>query len=456
MQRQFIGKLASSVLALGMLATACTNDDVTPVGSVRVKSQKISATQGGTMRILVEDDAQLAGTRIDIPPGALATDTEVWLSRSDRDVEIEGATVAGPALQFGPEGTPLSTAARVTVPYDGNSVVRIHLRDSQGNTQVVPTAALSVSRANHLVSFDLSALLEMAPAVVNCTASADCPAGFACVDALCQEGMEVDANGIDDDGDGYIDEGTACAANADCADAEICYEALCQPLCLLDVECPYGLVCDNGLCNMDPTSSICGNAIVEQGEACDDGNDVDTDGCTNFCRLVLGEDLCGNGIDDDGNGLTDEGCECSASTACNAGMVCSAGACLTQCESDTDCPALNHCNVDSGLCVSDDATGVCGNAIVEAGEMCDDGNSVDDDGCNNQCTFGGVGGEICGNGIDDDGDGQLDNGCSCTMNVDCPAGHTCTDSACVLMCVTSASCPTDMGCVSGMCIALPS
>ena len=37
---------------------------------------------------------------------------------------------------------------------------------------------------------------------------------------------------------------------------------------------------------------ICGNQLVEDGEQCDDGNDVNRDACTNACR----EAVCGDGI----------------------------------------------------------------------------------------------------------------------------------------------------------------
>ena len=32
-------------------------------------------------------------------------------------------------------------------------------------------------------------------------------------------------------------------------------------------------------------------------------------------------------------------------------------------------------------------TSLCGNSVVEAGELCDDGNEVENDGCRRDCTF---------------------------------------------------------------------
>ncbi len=83
-----------------------------------------------------------------------------------------------------------------------------------------------------------------------CPADGFAPAGTPCgpVGAACN-GMgacmppEVCNNGVDDDGDGQIDEG-------------------CPP--------------------------VCGNGIVEAGEQCDDGNLVDGDGCSSTCQIEPG------------------------------------------------------------------------------------------------------------------------------------------------------------------------
>jgi len=42
----------------------------------------------------------------------------------------------------------------------------------------------------------------------------------------------------------------------------------------------------------EPPVPVCGNGVVEDGEACDDGNDDDTDACLTTCVAAR----CGDGI----------------------------------------------------------------------------------------------------------------------------------------------------------------
>jgi cysteine-rich repeat protein len=99
------------------------------------------------------------------------------------------------------------------------------------------------------------------------------------------------------------------------------------------------------------SAGVCGNGTLDPGEECDDGNRVDTDGCTNHCTI------CGNGIVtppeqcDDGNLVDGDGC-------------------------DSNCTPTG-----------------CGNGIVTAGEQCDDGNTDDSDTCLGTCVLN----PACGN-----------------------------------------------------------
>lgn len=62
-------------------------------------------------------------------------------------------------------------------------------------------------------------------------------------------------------------------------------------------------------------ANICGNGAMEGSEVCDDGNDVDGDGCETDCTFTPGIPACGDGtVDpgeacDDGNVANGDGCE---------------------------------------------------------------------------------------------------------------------------------------------------
>jgi cysteine-rich repeat protein len=97
----------------------------------------------------------------------------------------------------------------------------------------------------------------------------------------------------------------------------------------------------------DFSLSVCGDGVLDEGEACDDGNTMDGDGCSSTCEL---ESVCGNGIlegnevCDDGNTIDGDGC--------------------------------------SSTC---DAVYFCGDGVLEGNEACDDGNNIDGDGCSSTC-----------------------------------------------------------------------
>ena len=119
----------------------------------------------------------------------------------------------------------------------------------------------------------------------------------------------------------------------------------------------------------------CGDGVINSGEECDDGNAVQSDGCTNNCTI------CGNGMTtapeqcDDGNLIDDDGCDANCrTTACGNGILTSGELC-------------DDGNVTSNDGCDENCTPTaCGNGIVTAGEGCDDGNAVDGDGCQADCT----------------------------------------------------------------------
>ncbi len=213
----------------------------------------------------------------------------------------------------------------------------------------------------------------------------------------------------DEDGNGQADcDDQACAAS-------------CRPVCG-NAKVEAGETCDDGNtvqgdgCDNNCTATGCGNAVLTANEGCDDGNAVDGDGCDSNC-MVTG---CGNGVVtgtegcDDGNTVQGDGCDNN----------CTATACGNGAQSPSTGETCDDGNVvDADGCDSNCTTTACGNGVLTAstGEVCDDGNAVEGDGCDSNCTV-----TACGNGIATMGeacdDGNAINGDGCDAN--------CTITAC--------------------------
>ena len=135
--------------------------------------------------------------------------------------------------------------------------------------------------------------------------------------------------------------------------------------------------------------NLCGDGIVVPGQACDDGNFISGDGCSNACEVEFGFDcdtsispslcqpICGDGAIigneecDDSNVLSNDGC--SASCQIEAGF---------------------SCNVCEPL---------CGDGMIAGDEECDDANLQSGDGCSSLCSSesnslssGAIGGIVVG------------------------------------------------------------
>ncbi|WP_445453726.1 DUF4215 domain-containing protein [Flavobacterium sp. 25HG05S-40] len=158
--------------------------------------------------------------------------------------------------------------------------------------------------------------------------------------------------------------------------------------------CDDGNVANNDGCESDctvtPVISICGNGILESGEACDDGNIANNDGCESDCTVTPVISICGNGIlesgeaCDDGNVANNDGCESDCTVTpvisiCGNGILESGEAC-----DDGNVANNDGCESD---CTVTPAISICGNGILESGEACDDGNVANNDGCQSDCTL---------------------------------------------------------------------
>ncbi|MFC1482554.1 lamin tail domain-containing protein [Myxococcota bacterium] len=125
---------------------------------------------------------------------------------------------------------------------------------------------------------------------------------------------------------------------------------------------PADTVCRLGICVVPR----CGDGIVDPGEACDDGNYVDGDGCASDCGVL---DTCGNGTINDGEECdgTDLGGESCQSQSYYGGTLSCTATCLFN---------VSGCNL-------------CGNGAIEDGEECD-GTDLEGESCETQGFYSGV------------------------------------------------------------------
>jgi cysteine-rich repeat protein len=210
-----------------------------------------------------------------------------------------------------------------------------------------------------------------------------------------------------------------------------------------------GEECDDGAQNSDLqpdhcrrlcTAYRCGDGVIDSNEECDDGNTVDNDGCGSTC---LREPGCGDGVldpseqCDDGNLINGDGCNFT----CQFEFDCGDGVCETDLsETCVLCPA-DCCPCGDGQCQSGlgetcalcqvDCCPDCGDGVLGATEQCDDGNLADGDGCSAACVDE-DGQADCGNGLWEAGeqcdDGNTTDGDGC--DAACQREFVCGDATC--------------------------
>ena len=155
-----------------------------------------------------------------------------------------------------------------------------------------------------------------------------------------------------------------------------------DPAALDKAECPDGEVCE--------TSILCGNGTQDEGETCDDGNQV-----TETC--AYGETACVI-------------CDATCTTAEGTTSFC--GDNFVDTENGETCDDGNTAGGDG--CASNCRLPGCGDGHVDTDEECDDGNAINSDSCTNLCTI-----PRCGDGIISD--------TTDSSNGDAPYVETCDD-----------------------------
>ncbi len=181
----------------------------------------------------------------------------------------------------------------------------------------------------------------------------------------------------------------------------------------------------------------CGDGVLGGSETCDDGNDLDGDGCSAKCgvevgyRCVVGADcvaVCGDAILKGAEACNppNVGAGCAADCRFEPGYVCAPPTSPVVLD-DSGAPAPANCHKTA-----------CGDSHREGDEACDDGNTVDGDGCSGSCKFEpdcGTGSCVskCGDGIslppEACDDGNTVDGDGCSKNCTLEKGWTCTDQS---------------------------
>ncbi|MBU1911536.1 DUF4215 domain-containing protein, partial [Patescibacteria group bacterium] len=214
-------------------------------------------------------------------------------------------------------------------------------------------------------------------------------------------------------------------------------------------QCDDGNNIDGDGCDKYCMKEFCGNYRLDVGEECDDGNADDSDTCTNNCVIneagVKSDPVCGNYVRELGeecdDGRTKDGDGCAADckmediTAlcqeCLEIMIPSGErtsdhekANRTMCENTNSVCTYDY-DKNKNMCIKKNVCKsliLCGNGALDNPtgfshfEQCDDNNKIDGDGCNSKCWL-----EECGNGRVDEGedcdDSNLNNtNDSCTTN----------------------------------------
>ncbi|MBL8919844.1 MAG: DUF4215 domain-containing protein [Myxococcaceae bacterium] len=184
--------------------------------------------------------------------------------------------------------------------------------------------------------------------------------------------------------------------------------------------------------------TVCGNGRLEPGEACDDGNKTDGDGCEATCQPTngTGGGSAGGstGGGSTGGGATGGGSTAGGSTGGGSTGGGSAGGGSAG-GGSTGGGSTGGGSTGGGSTGGGDAgTSTCGDGQRTGGELCDDGNMIDTDGCTRACVFSAAG-PFCGDAMMNGGeacdDGNLvsGDGCEidCTATVMATPGNVCGD-----------------------------
>ncbi|MFC1691770.1 hypothetical protein ACFL0W_06340, partial [Nanoarchaeota archaeon] len=223
-------------------------------------------------------------------------------------------------------------------------------------------------------------------------------------------GSQLITVGYDPCGNDFVDTGEECDLNQ--LVGQTCYSLgylggalACDDTCEFDTNGCLG------------SSANCGNCQIDVAEDCDDGNNIDNDGCSASCdyETDITGPACGPGLSLCIDGSCSLDCiatagnfQCNGINGCEAGESCE----CADCNGDaTTCSGSLECSISAGACCDligdsfcdycspcvdvDPDCGDCGDCKVDYGEQCDDGNVNENDGCDSTCQYESLSGPTC-------------------------------------------------------------
>ncbi len=219
---------------------------------------------------------------------------------------------------------------------------------------------------------------------------------------------------VDNNCDGFIDNGTLCD-DGDVCTADACAGGACTHTALFscgDGFCATGCGETSATCAVDCQAPVDPCAALPPG-ACDDGNSCSVDACAPFVGCVH---LPASGTCTDGNACT-TGDFCTGGVCAGVAATCDDGNPCTwdACAPVGGCTALPLSEVVCGAATACLAASVCasGTCVTGAATPCEDGNPCTSDSCDvNGCAHGANAG-------------------TCNDGNPCTSGDTCIGGACL-------------------------
>lgn len=339
------------LLALaGIVANACGTERT--VGSRFVKSERVAASKGTAITVSDAEEPELAGTRLEVPPGALSADTTVTLELGLTSITESSR---GPVAIWGPAGTVFSSPVRMTLPLAMASsselgLIEIQVEEADGRRFTIPNSALTIDASGKAVSFTVTGFTRFQPGVPSRDGGTGAGGGTAnTAGGTALGGGTASAGGTAQ---------TSCSSSTQCARSETCVMRNPGALGVCVAQSTGGGSAGGG--------AVSGGGTASAGGTASGGGTAQTS-CTNSTQCARGETcvtrtpgtvgVCvppntaggsAGGGTASGGGSSGTGGGTPTCGTCPTGQTCWGGACqLIACDPVRGCPSPLSCVANS-------------------------------------------------------------------------------------------------------------